>query len=471
MLSDHISGKLVQQLGNKLTASQRDIAGAIGNFLTDDSDDALLLMNGYAGTGKTTVIAALVRLLGELKIRVFLLAPTGRAAKVLSSYTGRPAYTIHKKIYRQQSSKDGMGRFTLDRNLHARTVFIVDEGSMLASESQPGSPFGFGNLLDDLLEYVYNGKGCKLIISGDTAQLPPVGFADSPALSSEVMKRYSDTIYAGMLKDVVRQEQTSGILQNATEVRRRIESGDVSLPMLREGDTDDFVRVSGADLIETLSDSYDKTGMEETIVISRSNKRANKFNEGIRNSILWREEELVPGDLLMVVRNNYFWLQDEAEFDFIANGDIIEVVRIHRHQELYGHRFADCTLRLLDYNAEIEAKVMLDTLREEGPSLGAEKNKEFFYAVLEDYSDLKPRKKQYEAVRNDPFFNAVQVKFAYAITCHKSQGGQWKTVFIDQGYLTEERIDMEYLRWLYTAITRATEKVYLVNFPEFLWKK
>ncbi len=468
MLANHIVSKLLEYLKESVTPSQQRLFQVLAEYIMNSEDDAMLLVRGYAGTGKTTALSAFVGMLSDVKMKSVLLAPTGRAAKVFSHYSGSPAYTIHKKIYRQRSSKDGFGKFVLDKNLHTRTIFIVDEASMLSSYKQEGSVFGSGNLLEDLMEYVYNGKGCKLILVGDVAQLPPVGLDVSPALDVEVMSRYSDTLFQENLTEVVRQDKLSGILHNATLIRQRIDKEEYSMPMLELNEFVDIQSISGADLIETISDNFDTYGNEETIVICRSNKRAIKYNMGIRNSILWREEELVPGDLLMVVKNNYFWLQHEEELDFIANGDIIEVVRIHKYQELYGYRYADCTVRLIDYNTEIDVKLLLDALFEEAPALSAEKNKEMYYSILEDYSHLTTKRKQYEGVRNNEFFNAIQVKYAYAVTCHKSQGGQWKSVFVDQGYVDEERIDKEYLRWLYTAITRATERVYLVNFPGFM---
>jgi exodeoxyribonuclease V len=469
MLADHIASLLRRKMKEVLTPSQERFIKILSAFTLNDADDALLVITGYAGTGKTTMISAYVEMLEEVKMKSVLLAPTGRAAKVLTSYSGHQAFTIHKKIYRQRSSKDGFGRFVLDKNLHTRTIFIVDEASMVSNQKQEGSIFGSGKLLDDLVEYVYNDKGCKLILVGDTAQLPPVGLDISPALSTKELALYSDTVGTEQLVEVVRQKKESGILQNATALRRRIEKSDFSLPLLTIAGYDDIRRVSGTDLIDCISDTYDKTGISENIIVSRSNKRANKFNQGIRNNILYREEELVQSELLMVVKNNYYWLKEDTGLDFIANGDIIEVVRIHKYFEMYGYRFADCTIRLIDYDIEIEAKLMLDVLYEEAPALSSDKNKEMFYTVLEDYIDLKPRKKQYEQVRNNEYFNAIQVKYAYAVTCHKSQGGQWNTVFIDQGYIAKERIDKEYLRWLYTALTRATEKVYLVNFPDYFF--
>lgn len=470
MLANHLSEKLRSFLKNSLTGSQENLVVILSDFTLKNEDDAMLIVGGYAGTGKTTTLSAYVELLSEYKMKSVLLAPTGRAAKVFSSYSQRPAYTIHKKIYRQRSSKDGFGKFVLDKNLHTRTVFIVDEASMIANQKVEGSVFGTGYLLDDLIEYVYNGKACKLIIVGDPAQLPPVGLDISPALDVRTMGKYSDTILSADLTEVVRQKSESGILFNATRLRTKIESGDFTMPAFQLKNFKDIVRLSGEELIDTISDSYDQNGVEETIVINRSNKRANQFNDGIRKSILWREEELVPGDLLMVVKNNYYWLRDEEEFDFIANGDIIEVLRIIKYQDLYGYRYADCLVRLTDYDIELEVKLMLDVLHEETPALSGEKNREMFYTILEDYSDLKPKRKQYDSVKSNEYFNAVQVKYAYAITCHKSQGGQWKSVFIDQGYISREKIDKDYLRWLYTALTRATEKVYLVNFPDFMFE-
>lgn len=470
MLAKHIASILLSYFKETVTPSQERMVQALAGFTMNYEDDALMVVTGYAGTGKTTLISAYVEMLNELKMKSVLMAPTGRAAKVLSAYSGHPAYTIHKKIYRQKSSKDGLGKFALDKNLHTRTVFIVDEASMISNQKQVNSVFGSGCLLDDLLEYVYNGKGCKLILVGDTAQLPPVGLDVSPALSTSNLSFYSDSIISESLIEVVRQKESSGILHNATILRQKIDQNDFSLPLLELGDFSDIKRVSGEELIETISDCYDKYGMEETTIISRSNKRANKFNSGVRQTILYREEELVSGDLLMVVKNNYFWLKEDEKLDFIANGDIVEVVRIMKHYDLYGYRFVECTVRLIDYNVEIDVKLLLDVLYEEAPALSSQKNKEMFFTILEDYAHIKTKRKQYEEVRNNEYFNAIQVKYAYAVTGHKSQGGQWKAVFIDQGYLEKDRIDKEYLRWLYTAITRATEVVYLVNFSDFMFE-
>lgn len=470
MLADHIASNILSKINEKPTPSQVRLVETLAAFTINPDEESILVVRGYAGTGKTTAISAYVKMLNQMKLKSVLLAPTGRAAKVLSFYSGEQAYTIHKKIYRQRSSKDGFGRFILDKNLHTRTFFIVDEASMISNQKQEGSVFGSGCLLDDLMEYVYNGKGCKLLLVGDIAQLPPVGLEKSPALNKEILKVYSDSIIEDELSEVVRQGKESGILYNASIIRHRLKKLDFSLPLLKLDGFEDIERIGGTDLIEAIASNYQKYGLEQSIIVSRSNKRANKYNQGVRNSILGREEELVSGDLLMVVKNNYFWLKDSTEVEFIANGDIIEVLRIYKYQDLYGYRFADCRIRLIDFDLEADVKLMLNVLYEDTPALSGEKNKEIYYKILEDYSGIKSKKKQYESVRNNEYFNAIQVKFAYAVTCHKSQGGQWKSVFIDQGYIEKESIGIEYLRWLYTALTRATEKVYLVNFPDYFFK-
>lgn len=427
--------------------------------------DVIMLIRGYAGTGKTSLIAALVKTIMERKGRIILLAPTGRAAKVLSGYSGHPAMTIHKKIYRQKKMGDGFAEFTLDRNMHRDTIFVVDEASMISNQSLDLAVFGSGRLLDDLVSYVCSGAGCKLILIGDDAQLPPVGLDYSEALNAQILKGYGFPVEAGELTEVVRQALSSGILANATRIREELAGNKTGFPSLSVSDIPDVIRVSGENLIESIERSYNNPGMDETIIVCRSNKQANRYNMGIRNSILWREEELAEGDQLMIVKNNYFWMKDEDNVDFIANGDIAVVNRISGYQELYGLRFADVSLKLMDYkDLEFDAKIVLDSLAVEGAALGREVMKDFFFKVMDDYQHVKGKRNRTIAVREDPFFNALQVKFAYAVTCHKAQGGQWKHVYIDQGYLPEEQMDREYYRWLYTAITRATEKLYLVNF-------
>ncbi|MCK5823434.1 MAG: AAA family ATPase [Bacteroidales bacterium] len=443
-----------------------NLTDLILNFRIPDKDKKIFLLKGYAGTGKTTIISSFVNVLNYLHIKTVLLAPTGRAAKVLSFYSGKNAYTIHKNIYRQKSSKDGFGKFVLNKNLHSNTFFIVDESSMISNSSNEATMFGSGRLLDDLIEYVYNDKKCMLIIVGDTAQLPPVGVDTSPALKPEILEGYNLTVNELELTEVIRQSYNSGILFNATKVREQINNMSIEFyyPKIKLDGFKDVYRLSGEDLIEEISSAYDKYGIEQTIVVSRSNKRANKYNQGIRNSILYREEEISVGDYLMIVKNNYHWLDENDKIDFIANGDIVEITRIKNYQEKYGFRFADVSIRFIDYNIEIDTKIILSTLTIETASLNYEQNKQLYYSILADYSDVRSKKEQYNLVKKDPFFNALQVKFSYAITCHKSQGGQWKAVFVDQGFINNDMLNVEYLKWLYTAITRSTEKLYLVNF-------
>jgi exodeoxyribonuclease-5 len=431
----------------------------------------MFLMTGYAGTGKTSVISSVVKTLDLLRMRSVLMAPTGRAAKVLASYSGRPAFTIHKKIYRQKSSKDGLGSFSLDRNLHKDTFFIVDEASMVSNSSGDSSLFGSGRLLDDLIEFVYSGTDCKLILVGDTAQLPPVGSILSPALDPASLGGYGFGLISCELKQVVRQSETSGVLMNATRVRLQVAETNLVHPSIDCINYKDTIRITGEELIDEISSAYGTCGMEGTIIVVNSNKQANRYNQGIRNRIFFREEEISAGDMVMVVKNNYFIIdEDEDGAGFIANGDIAEVRKIRKYEERYGFRFADMVLKFPDYNLEIEAKVMMDVLHLDTPALPSEKNKELYQNILADYLNIKNRRKQFEAVKNNPYFNALQIKFAYAVTCHKAQGGQWERVFIDQGMFNRNEISIDYLRWFYTALTRSTDKVYLVNFADDWFK-
>jgi len=466
MLKDHLTQLIRQKLNHEPTRGQQQLIDRLSDFVSGFGDE-IFLITGYAGTGKTSLISALVKTLKEGKGKIVLMAPTGRAAKVLSAYSGHSAMTIHKKIYRQQKIKEGFAEFALDRNMHRNTLFIVDEASMISNQSLDLAIFGSGRLLDDLVSYVYSGPGCKLILIGDNAQLPPVGLDSSEALNPEVLEGYGFPVVRSELKEVVRQALSSGILLNATGVRESLEKKEPGYPSLTESDRMDVVRISGENLVEFIERSYDKPGMDETIIVCRSNKQANRYNQGIRSSILWKEEELTVGDQLMVVRNNYYWLRDTDEVDFIANGDIAVVNRIMGYKELYGLRFADVNLKLVDYrDMDFDAKIVLDSLMVENSALDRETMKELFFKVMEDYQHVKGKKDRTDAVREDPFFNALQVKFAYAVTCHKAQGGQWKHVYVDQGWVNEDRLDREYYRWLYTAITRATEKLYLVNFRD-----
>ncbi|HNU76748.1 MAG TPA: AAA family ATPase [Prolixibacteraceae bacterium] len=466
MLKNHIVGLLSSNAGFHFTESQAELVDKLAGYILSSEADKLFLIRGFAGTGKTTMIHQLALTLDSLRIKSVLLAPTGRAAKVLSGYTGKSAYTIHKKIYRQKSSGDGMGTFVLDKNLHRYTWFIVDESSMISNEAAENSVFGSGKLLDDLMEYVFSGEGCRLVLAGDTAQLPPVGIPVSPALDPQVLEDHGFGVIGCELTDVVRQEKESAVLANATMIRERIFSNDnsgffaISVPP-----AGDLERISGGELMEKLSLAYEKMGIAGTIVLTRSNKRANLYNKGIRTSILFRDTVISRGDLLMVVKNNYFWINEEMGIGFIANGDIGEITHIYGYEELYGFRFANITLRLSDYGeVETDCKILLDTLDVEAPALTRDDQIRLFNAVSEDYADIRNKRERWKKIKGDPYFNALQVKFAYAVTCHKAQGGQWPAVFVDTGFLTEEMIDREFLRWLYTAITRSTEKLFLVNF-------
>ena len=456
------------------TPCQDALMRDIGAFLTSDDGD-ILVVNGYAGTGKTTVLAAVVSAFTDLHTPCILMAPTGRSAKVLSSYTGRPASTVHKQIYRQKShGNDGFGQFSLAPNKAKNTLFIVDEVSLIgieAGERQSTAAFGSGNLLEDLILYMRSGVDCRMILVGDAAQLPPVGLDRSPALSEEYMDGVGGVRFSE-LRTVVRQQADSGILVNATHLRELIEE-DCEIPLDELGltvrDFDDVQRLSGGELIETLTDAYARYGEDETIVLCRSNKRANRYNAGIRAQVQFREERLVRDDKLMIVKNCYHFAEDLEGTDYIANGDICKLVRISHYEDRYGLHFADARLSFPDYeDQEIVAKVLLDTLEAESASLTYEQANALYQGVDADYSHITARKKRYNAVREDPFYNALQLKYANAITCHKSQGGQWKCVFIDNPFW-QDFLTPDDLKWLYTALTRAVEKVYLVNFKDELF--
>lgn len=467
MIKNHLKTILTQNLPFSPTESQLQLIELLAGYIFSDEPDQIMLITGYAGTGKTTMLYSLTQALTLLKIRSVLLAPTGRAAKVLAGYTKMPAFTIHKKIYRQKSTSDGFGHFALDKNLYKNTYFIVDEASMISNETSENSVFGSGKLLDDLLEYVYSGENCRLVLVGDTAQLPPVGLNISPALETASLENYGFSVKKVELTDVVRQAEGSGILSNATQIRNKVgnetpESG--FFPVVLKN-FDDIERISGAELIESITSSYQKYGIFETAIVTRSNKRANLYNKGIRGSILYRENEIEKGDLLMVVKNNYFWVDEDSKLDFIANGDIAEVVKIYKYEELYNFRFANVCLRFIDYDdVEFDCKIFLETLSIETASFSYEQNRQLFDAVSEDYADIRNKRERWKKVKENPYYNALQVKFAYAITCHKAQGGQWKAVYVDHGFVNEDMLDIEFYRWLYTAFTRPSEKLFLVNF-------
>ncbi len=461
----------ILEMGYEPTPGQDGFLRSLSSFLAGDDGD-IFVLSGYAGTGKTTAIAAVVGALTALKIPCVLLAPTGRSAKVLSAFAGRPAHTIHKGIYRQKSVDDsGFGRFTLTPNKARDTVFIVDEVSLIGTAAASGEQisFGSGDLLSDLVSYVRSGVDCRLILSGDDAQLPPVGLDESPALAPEVMEQFGGVSYC-TITDVVRQASESGILRNATRLRELIRGAFPgrtfdSLKLDLRG-VNDVERIGGADLIETLSDAYSRYGSDETVVLCRSNKRAVRYNLGIRSQVEWKEEKLSRGDKVMIVKNCYQFLEDDSGMDYIANGDVAEIRRLDKYTDRYGLHFASATLSFPDYgDMTIKAKVCLDTLESESASLTREQQDALFRGVDADYSHIQNKRKRYEAVREDPFYNALQLKYAAALTCHKSQGGQWKCVFIDNPFWQDEQ-SLDDLKWLYTAMTRAVEKVYLVNFND-----
>jgi exodeoxyribonuclease-5 len=467
MNSSHISQQIYAKLTFEATFNQKKIIEQLSSWLCDDDYRRIFLLNGYAGTGKTTIIAAFVAALKELGIKTILLAPTGRAAKVLSHYSSADAFTIHKRIYRERSLASYESKFSLDYNRERGAVFIVDEASMLSSASGDDATFGSGNLLDDLVQYVRSGKDCRLMLVGDDAQLPPVGDDYSPALDPATLLQYGDVEY-GTMDEVVRQTADSGILFNATMLRLMLENRIFEIPKF-DTSYPDFKSVEGGELLETLQDCYDRYGRDETIVITRSNKRANRYNEGIRRYNLSAEEEIESGDMLMVVKNNYHYAErdEKSPMSFVANGDVVRLRRIRRFEEFYGFRFIDAQLEFPDYgDYQMDVKVMLDTLASESPSLTRDESRRLFYEVEKDYMDITAKGKRYRAIRENPHFNAMQVKFAYAVTCHKSQGGQWRAVFVDRCLFGDETMSKDMLRWLYTAITRATERVYLVNFDE-----
>jgi exodeoxyribonuclease-5 len=462
--------KLWQTFPFEPTHGQAELAGKLQGFLAATEPMEAFILKGYAGTGKTSFISSMVRVLRENRQRTVLLAPTGRAAKVFSSYAGQQAFTIHKRIYFQRAARDGSISLVLQKNLFRNAIFFVDEASMIgAGQAERDLAFTSRNLLDDLIEYVYSGEGCKMILIGDTAQLPPVGMDGSPALDLEFLRsRYDLKLRHHELTEVMRQSLESGILSNATRLRDHIAENRKPEPLFKIGGFRDILRITGAELEETLQSAYSSGQPGETIVICRSNKRANLYNREIRNRVMYHDSEISAGDFLMVVRNNYFWLDPESGPGFIANGDIAEIMSLRHHEDLYGFRFADATIRLADYPAEqpFDVKLLLDVLMSDGPSLPDADQRRLFQSVIDDFQDIPQRSERLSKVRSSPYYNALQVKFAYALTCHKTQGGQWENVIIDQGYLPDERIDAEYLRWLYTALTRSQKQVFLAGFSE-----
>lgn len=478
MIIDELKYKILQQFGFPPTQEQAHALEVFAEFLTDRDSHAVMILRGSAGTGKTTLSGAIVRTLKEIRQKVMLLAPTGRAAKVFSLNSGSPAYTIHRRIYREKSFSGVEGQFNLNDNLYTDTLFMVDEASMIANMGLGGMSFGSGCLLDDLVHFVYQGRNDRLLLIGDKAQLPPVGEEESPALHAAMLEGYGLKVYECDLNEVLRQSEESGILYNATMIRQMITHDDITqLPKIHFAGYSDIKPMPGAELIEALADSYHHVGLDDTIVVTRSNKRANVFNQGIRNMVLDREEELSQGDILMIVKNNYYWMEEERKSNnklqsneipaFLANGDRAKVLKVRRRIDLYGFRFATLLLQFPDYgNYELEATVLLDTLTSEAPALTHEQQEQLFHQIEEDYQNIPLKADRMKAIRQDQFFNALQVKFAYAVTCHKAQGGQWAHVYVDQGYMTDDMLNPDYIHWLYTAFTRATEMLYLVNWPE-----
>ena len=493
MIKDYFKDLILHHFGHKPTQDQEKVIDSLCQFILTPDADSVFILRGFAGTGKTSLVSALVKTMEQLERECVLMAPTGRAAKVFSLYSDHPAFTIHKRIYRQKSiDKDSI--FTLNFNMRQNLLFICDEASMIANDEYlSGSLYGTGRLLDDLVHFVYGGKGCRLILMGDTAQLPPVGDDESPALSDEYMSGYGLHIISHTLTEVVRQAEESGILWNATHLRKalhlQLSTVNYQLPKIHFG-FPDVKNIPGNELIEALEECYHRDGEDETIVVTRSNKRANIYNNGIRAQILWREEQLESTDMLMVVKNNYYWTEklalellaeakkegktpEEAEtvpFDFIANGDTAIIRRIRHERNFYGFTFADATLEFPDYDGfTLDATVLLDTLQSEAPALTKEQQDNLYNRIMEDYEGdpaLRSKQDKLKALRQDPYYNALQIKYAYAITCHKAQGGQWTNVFIDQGYMTEDMLTPDYFRWLYTAITRATTRVFFVNWAK-----
>jgi ATP-dependent exoDNAse (exonuclease V) alpha subunit len=463
--TDHIR----QAFPHQPTEQQQVLFGMLQKFLLSDAGDECFILKGYAGTGKTTIVGALVKALRAYNYKSVLLAPTGRAAKVITAYSGRKAFTIHKRIYRKKNAINVDESFSLAENMATNTIFIVDEASMISDQLSGNNR---DTLLFDLVKYVYNDKNCKLLLVGDTAQLPPVGSDDSPALNQALIKAsFGLSVFSYELTDVLRQQKDSGILFNATRIREIIRQEMEIIPQIATKGYKDVFRMTGQKLEEGLEYAYNKYGNENTLVICRSNKNANLYNQQIRARLLWREEELTGGDQIMVVKNNYFWLQGEQleqSTSFIANGDIAKIRKVRKIEEMYGFKFADVQIEFIDYADDpvLDCKILMDTLYTDSPALTQEDQKRLYTEAMKDYEHITNRRAKHEELKLNPYYNALQIKFSYAITCHKAQGGQWDAVFVDQGYLTDDMVNMDFLRWFYTACTRATKELFLVNFND-----
>ena len=467
MIYTTLADAIKKELAFEPTRQQKELIELLAQFCCMPTETKAFILKGFAGTGKTSIVSGLIMAMKVLGQNTVLLAPTGRAAKVLSNYSNHSAYSIHKIIYRQKSAGDFT--FNVNYNSHKNTLFIVDEASMIANQGGDGVQFGSGRLLDDLVEYVYSGDNCSMILVGDTAQLLPIGQNSSPALNRSIMEGYGLDVMEYQLTQVIRQAGESGILFNATKIRQAIETEPFT-PIKLNPEFEDVKVVSGENLVEELECSYNKVGEENTIILTYSNKRAVLYNRGVRGQVMMKDEELSRGDYLIVTKNNYYWSKQYDNLDFIANGDIAEIMRVGKHYELYGARFADLTLRLIDYDIEVTARILIDSLYTETPSAQYALSERITNTIAEDYADIGDKRKFWQEMQKNEFYNALHVKFAYAITGHKSQGGSWEHVYIDQGYITEEMITREYYQWLYTAITRARNKVFLINFSKYFLK-
>lgn len=471
MITDELKYQILKEFGFPPTIEQEHAISEFADFLTDRDSHSVMILRGSAGTGKTVLASAIVRAMKKLKQKVMLLAPTGRAAKVFALHSNHPAFTIHRRIYREKVYTGVGGQFNLNNNMYQDTLFLVDESSMISNYGMSETSFGSGRLLDDLVSFVYQGRNDKMILIGDKAQLPPIGEEESPALSPMILEGYGLKVYCCDLNEVLRQSTNSGILYNATMIRNMITHDEVTqLPKIRFDSFADIVMVPGDELIESLASSYSEVGIDETICVTRSNKRANVYNQGIRGMVLGREEQLSCGDMVMVVKNNYYWTAQEKGENvpsFLANGDRAEVKRVRNVRELYGFHFADVWLDFPDYDHyELKSTVIMDSLMTEAPSLTYDQTEQLFANVMKDYDDIPLKGERMKKMREDIYFNGLQIKYAYAITCHKAQGGQWAHVYLDQGYMTDDMLTPDYIHWLYTAFTRATEKLYLVNWPK-----
>lgn len=470
MDSQFLTDKILSHFSHAPTPGQNTLISKLADFIIKPQRNALFLLRGYAGTGKTSIVSTLVKVLPDINQYTVLLAPTGRAAKVISNYAGKKAHTIHRFIYWASRDQEGKFKLALRKNKYKNTLFIVDEASMIPDYQSNSNFQSNRSLLEDLFTHVYSSDtNCKIILVGDDAQLPPVGFDESPALEIDYLKAsYGLELDSFKLTEVVRQALASGILYNATQLRTQIANSSFDFPLFEADVYQDITPVFGAELEDFINSSYSEAGIENTVIITRSNKRANLFNQQIRHRILFHEDEIASGDYLMIVKNNYFWLPETSKIGFIANGDIVEITSIQKREQMYGFEFADITMRFIDYpdEPEIDVKILLDTIMAESPALNQAQSNTLYEEVIKDYEDIPQKRKRLAELKKNPYFNALQVKFSYALTCHKTQGGQWPNVFIDQGYVSDQMLNNEFLKWMYTAVTRASKYLYFINFEK-----